>query len=111
MSTNNTKGKVQADGFIEYLSPKKIEEIKNQVPQKPGDFNPTISPIFKSRSGKSYVSLTIGPEQFDALQRVEVGGKLVIKLRDLTAATSNRQNTVPRGTRKPTRPTDDTDSL
>jgi hypothetical protein len=42
-------------------------------------FNTTIVPLWTTQNGNMF-SMVVGPEHFDALQQVEIGGKLFIKM-------------------------------
>jgi hypothetical protein len=42
------------------------------------EFNLTLAPMWDTKNGNAF-SIEIGPEHYDALQQVEVGGKLFLK--------------------------------
>jgi len=44
------------------------------------DYNTTIVPLWETRNGGAFMSIEIGPEHFDAIRTMQVGGKLVFKL-------------------------------
>lgn len=46
------------------------------------DYNKTLSPLFKSGKFDRYQSLVITPEIYDALQGVQIGDRIVVKLFD-----------------------------
>ena len=53
-------------------------------------YNPSIAPFFKAQSG-NFFSLRVTPEIFDQLSKVEVGGKLFLRV--VSPATKERTGT------------------
>lgn len=59
--------------------------------EKKKDFNLTLAPLWNTKNGAGFISIEIKDEQFDAIQQVRKGGKLLVKFAP-QAATENSPN-------------------
>lgn len=78
-NTKNNNGKKSPDGYFEYISKQELDDFKAGRKSKEKKYNLTISPAYAMKYG--FWSLNIDARAFDALQKVELGGKLVFKVK------------------------------
>lgn len=91
-TSNKTGVKKPADGFFEYVSKQDLLDFRAGKKKEKGKFNLTISPGFAINGG--FWSLDINAEAFDALQKIEIGGKLLFKVRNAQKAPSPKTGSI-----------------